>query len=60
MNLLNRLIREEEGQDVIEYVLMAAAISIVAIPAVPLIGAQVSQAWQNVVASTATMGTLGS
>ena len=42
MNLLNRLIREEEGQDIIEYVLIAAAISVIAIPIVPAIGTAVS------------------
>ena len=48
MNLLNRLIREEEGQDIIEYVLIAAAISVIAIPIVPGIGTAVSNAWNNV------------
>jgi Flp pilus assembly pilin Flp len=48
MNLLNRLIREEEGQDIIEYVLIAAAISVIAMPIVPSIGTAVSQAWGGV------------
>ncbi len=48
MNLVNRLIREEEGQDVIEYVLIAAAISVIAIPIIPGIGTAVSNAWNNV------------
>ena len=48
MNLLNRLIREEEGQDIIEYVLIAAAISVIAIPIIPGIGTAVSNAWNNV------------
>ena len=48
MNLLNRLIREEEGQDIIEYVLIAAAISVIAIPIVPAIGTAVSNAWNDV------------
>ena len=48
MNLLNRLIREEEGQDIIEYVLIAGAISVIAIPIVPAIGTAVSNAWNNV------------
>ena len=47
MNLLNRLIREEEGQDVIEYVLIAAAISVIAIPIVPSIGSAVQTAWTD-------------
>ena len=37
-NLLKRLVTEERGQDVIEYALLAAGISIIVIPTVPLIG----------------------
>lgn len=48
MNLLNRLMREEEGQDVIEYVLIAAAISVIAIPIIPSIGTAVNNAWGTV------------
>jgi Flp pilus assembly pilin Flp len=48
MNLLNRLMREEEGQDIIEYVLIAAAISVIAIPIVPAIGTAVNAAWGGV------------
>jgi Flp pilus assembly pilin Flp len=48
MNLLNRLIREEEGQDIIEYVLIAAAISVIAMPIVPAIGTAVNTAWGGV------------
>jgi Flp pilus assembly pilin Flp len=40
-NLLNRLMKEEAGQDVIEYALLAAGISIIVIPTVPLIGTAV-------------------
>jgi Flp pilus assembly pilin Flp len=36
--LLNRLFVEEQGQDVIEYALLAAGISIIVIPTVPAIG----------------------
>lgn len=43
--LLKRLVREEQGQDVIEYALIAAAISIVAIPTVPAIGTRVGVWW---------------
>ena len=60
MNLLNRLMREEEGQDIIEYVLIAAAISVVAIPVVPAIGTQVLSAWNGVSSKTATLGSVGS
>jgi pilus assembly protein Flp/PilA len=37
-NLLKKLMREDQGQDVIEYALLAAAISVIAIPVVPGIG----------------------
>jgi Flp pilus assembly pilin Flp len=55
MNLLNRLMREEDGQDVIEYVLIAAAISVIAIPIVPGIGTAVSNAWTGVSTKTSTL-----
>jgi Flp pilus assembly pilin Flp len=57
MNLLNRLIREEEGQDVIEYVLIAAAISVIAIPIVPSIGTAVQTAWTTVQTKTQQINT---
>lgn len=47
-NLLTRLIREQDGQDVIEYVLIAAAISVIVIPIVPTIGTSVKNAWSGV------------
>ena len=37
-NLLKKLMREDQGQDVIEYALLTAAISVIAIPVVPGIG----------------------
>ena len=48
MNLIKRLIREEEGQDIIEYVLIAAAISVIAIPIIPGIGTAISTRWAGV------------
>ncbi len=48
MNLVKRLIREEEGQDIIEYVLIAAGISVVAIPLIPTIGTNVLTRWTTV------------
>ena len=41
-NLLKRFVREEEGQDVIEYALLAAGISVVIIPLAPAIGDQLA------------------
>jgi Flp pilus assembly pilin Flp len=48
-NLLKRLMQEEAGQDVIEYGLLAAGISILAIPSVPTIGTWVSTKFKKVV-----------
>lgn len=41
-NLIKRFIHEEEGQDMVEYALLAALISIVAIVAVRSIGTAAS------------------
>jgi Flp pilus assembly pilin Flp len=48
MNIVKRLIREEEGQDIIEYVLIAGAISVIAIPTLPALGAYIGQLWVGV------------
>jgi len=56
MNLLNRLISEEEGQDLIEYVLLAAGIAVVCIPTVPLLGAALSTRYTAVTTSVGTIG----
>lgn len=47
--LLSRLIREDKGQDVIEYALLAAAISIAVVPTVPLVGTAVNGIYQDVI-----------
>jgi Flp pilus assembly pilin Flp len=47
-NLLKRLMQEEAGQDVIEYGLLAAGISVMAIPFVPTIGEWVATKWEEV------------
>ncbi len=47
-NLIQRFIREEEGQDIIEYALLAAFISIAAIAAIVAIGPKVSEYFTNV------------
>ena len=41
--LIRRFIRDEEGQDIIEYALLGAFISIVAIVAVRAVGADVDR-----------------
>jgi len=44
-NLLKRLVSEDRGQDVIEYALLAAGISIVIIPIAPFIGDELETAY---------------
>jgi Flp pilus assembly pilin Flp len=50
-NLLKRLVAEEQGQDVIEYALLAAGISIAAVPTIPTIGARVLARYNLVLAA---------
>jgi Flp pilus assembly pilin Flp len=56
MTLLTRLLREDEGQDLIEYVLLAAGIAVVCIPTVPLLGAALSTRYGAVTTSVDTIG----
>jgi len=58
--LFSRLVREEKGQDIIEYALLAAAISVVAIPTVPAIGTAVNNAYTDVKTKVSTMPGAGS
>lgn len=46
--LLKNLVRDEQGQDVIEYALLAAGISIVIIPIAPQIGDQLTTVYNNI------------
>ncbi len=47
MNLVKRLWKEEEGQGMIEYVLIAAFVSIIAIVMVKNVGTKVNTIWTN-------------
>ena len=47
-NLLKKLVVEDQGQDVIEYALLAAGISIFVIPTVPLIGTAVNEVYLRI------------
>jgi pilus assembly protein Flp/PilA len=40
--LLNRFVREEEGQDLIEYALLAGFISLTAVAAITAVGTQLN------------------
>ena len=46
--LLMKLVREEQGQDVIEYGLLTAGISVVAIPSVPTVTTWVTAKWTEI------------
>jgi Flp pilus assembly pilin Flp len=46
--LMTRLMREDKGQDVIEYALLAAGISIVVIPLAPEIGTALTEAYTEI------------
>jgi pilus assembly protein Flp/PilA len=50
-NLIQRFVREEDGQDLIEYALLAAFISIVAIAAIGYVGTSVNNKLQSVALS---------
>lgn len=47
-NLLLRLVREDSGQDIIEYALLAAGIAVLMIPIVPQIGQAVNAVYGRI------------
>jgi Flp pilus assembly pilin Flp len=51
-NLLVRFVREEEGQDIIEYALLGAFISIVATVAITAIGVDVNLIYEGINGAT--------
>ena len=51
--LLSRLIREDEGQDMVEYALILGLISIIAVGAVTATGLSIQTIWNNVSAAVA-------
>ena len=48
MNRLRGLVRNEEGQDLLEYALLIALIALVCVGAVALAGIKVSQVFTNI------------
>ena len=48
INILRKFIREDEGQDMIEYALLGAFISIVAIVTIKAIGPLISTIYTNI------------
>jgi len=49
--LIVRFAREEEGQDLIEYGLLAALISIIAVLAITAVGTKLNTSYENIAAS---------
>ena len=47
-NLFNRFVREEAGQDLIEYALLAGFISLVAVVAITNVGTGVNTVYTNI------------
>ena len=48
MNLINRFVREDAGQDLIEYALLAGFISLVAVAAITATGTSLNTLFSNV------------
>ena len=53
--LAARLIREEDGQDLIEYALLAGFISLVAVAAITSVGSGINGVYQNINAQVAAI-----
>jgi pilus assembly protein Flp/PilA len=56
-NFLNRFVREDAGQDLIEYALLAGLISLVCVAAVTATGGQVKQLFEKVQAAVTSANT---
>jgi pilus assembly protein Flp/PilA len=52
-NLIARFVREDEGQDVIEYALLAAFLVVVVATIISTVGGDLKTIYQNVKAQTA-------
>ncbi|CZQ80824.1 flp/fap pilin component [Trichococcus palustris] len=48
MEIMRRLVQEEEGQGLVEYALIIALISIAAIVAMPLLGTKISNVFEGI------------
>jgi len=58
--LLRRIVREEEGQDLIEYALLAGFISLVAVVMITNVGVGVNGVYSNINAQVAAIPGSGS
>jgi pilus assembly protein Flp/PilA len=54
-DLMKRLVREEDGQDLIEYALLAGFISLVAVAAIKSVGTGVNGVYNNINAQVAAI-----
>ena len=48
MNAIKNFVVAEEGQDLVEYALLAALLSIVSIAALKLLGPKIALVWTNI------------
>jgi pilus assembly protein Flp/PilA len=51
INRLRALVRDDRGQDLIEYALLAALIALAAVAAITAAGVQVNLVWEDIVAA---------
>jgi pilus assembly protein Flp/PilA len=51
INRLRALVRDDRGQDLIEYALLAALIALAAVGAITAAGVQVNLVWEDIVAA---------
>ena len=56
-NLFNRFVREDQGQDLIEYALLAGFISLVAVTAITNVGSGVNTVYGNINSQVAAIPT---
>jgi len=56
-HLMKRLLSEDQGQDVIEYALLAAGIGLAVIPIVPGIGTALATVYENISTAVGTLPT---
>lgn len=45
--LIKRILNDESGQDIIEYILVATLIAVAALATLPTVGSKVSNYWVN-------------
>jgi Flp pilus assembly pilin Flp len=53
MNMFKRIVRDEDGQDLIEYALIAGFISVLCYLAIQLTGQSISDIWDTVESAAA-------